>query len=158
MCGSTDVLKKNMESGPSASGFTSSPRHGAGGGHVVHERAYVAQELHHAAHAHVLGRAHAEHRQDGTVYETFAYAFAHLVLGEVSLFEIFVHQGLVILCGRLHQGVVQLVGPVHLLCRDFRNCGYAAVRPPLIFLHQQHVYHGVEARTALQGILHGHDF
>ena len=122
-------------------------------GHIVDERNDVAQEFHHAAHAHVLGGAHAEYRVDRAVDQALADAEAQLVLRQLLGLEEFLHQRLVIFGGSLDQGVVQLLGAVVLLGGDFLNLGSAAVGTPGEFLHDQYVDDRVEACAAGQRIL-----
>ncbi len=113
-----------------AVGFHLVPLAVDGSWHILYERHHVAQEFHHAAHAHILQGADAEHREYGTVNEPFADAFAHLVLREVALLEEFLHQSLVVFGSGLHQSLVQFLGALHLFGRNLLDYGDASLGAP----------------------------
>ncbi len=126
--------------------------------HILHERHHIAEEFHHAAHAHILQRAHAEHREDRTIDQPFPDAKTHFVFGKMFLFEEFLHQRLIVFGCSLDKLTVQFLSPLTLLGRYLLYDRHAPVGSPGIFFHKQDVDHGVEARADTQGILYGHHF
>ncbi len=123
--------------------------------HLTDERNHVAQELHQTAHTHVLSCTNAEHRIDAACDETFADTLAHFIFCQIFRLEEFLHQRVVTGCCCLHQGGFHLFGLVELLCRNILDDRSAAFGLPGIFLHQQHIDHGIEAGTCSDRILNG---
>ena len=99
-------LEKEYADGAVGIGFHLFARSSDGSRHIIDKWTDVAKELHHAAHTHVFGRADTEYRQYGPFDEAFAYTVAHFVFSQVSLFEIFVHQGFVVFGGGFHESVM----------------------------------------------------
>ncbi len=90
-----------------------------GRGHLLDKGNHIAEELHHAAHAHILGGADTENRINRTVNEALADAFAHFVFGKVACVEEFLHQRLVVFGSGLDQRLVEFGGALHLLGGNF---------------------------------------
>ena len=98
--------------------------------HILHKGNNIAEELHHAADAHVLEGAHAEHREYGTVNEPLADTQTHLVLRQMLLLKELLHQRLVVFSRRLHELTMKLLGALALLFRNILDDGHTAIRAP----------------------------
>ncbi len=113
--------------------------------HVAYERADISEEFHQTAHRHVLGCGQKHYRIYRTVRKSFAYAFAHLVFCEASLFEEFLHKCLVVLGRGFNENLVEFAGLVKLVGGNVADGRNSSVRTPFIFLHKKNIDHGVEA-------------
>ena len=98
--------------------------------HLIHKGYYVAQELHQAAHTHILAGAHTEDGEHATCCQALADTLAHLVLGKCIALEELLHQSLIVLGSSLHQCLVHLVGLFHLVGRHIFDSGLTAIGTP----------------------------
>ena len=127
-------------------------------GRFERPRSDVDDELHEAFRSDVALAAGAEQRHDFTPRETDFESRTDVVLRERPLFEIELHERLVVLGGHLHQFAVQLRGALHLLGRNIELLARAVLVFEAVEFHHQHVDEGVEARPLVDGVLHDDGF
>ena len=121
--------------------------------HLADERNDITQELHQSAYTHITTGAYAEYGEDATCHKPLADTLTHLVLCQTLTLEEFLHQRLIILCSGLYERLVQFHRLVHLVGRDILNRRSTTLGLPRVFLHQQHVDHGIETGACLDRIL-----
>ncbi len=126
--------------------------------HFADEGYHIAQELHQSAYAHILSCAYAKYREDAPGDQALADTLTQFVFRERLFLKEFLHERLVILCCGFYKCLVQFHGLVHLFGRYVLNDRHTTFGLPRIFLHEQHVYQSIEARTSLYGVLYLHAF
>ena len=124
---------------------------------LVGSRAVLDDKVHEAVNALVGLGGHADHRECAAVSDTELQTTDHLVFGEGTLFEILVHQSLIVLSSCLNQSCVHFLSLVHLVGGNVFHHHLSTVGREFEHLHLQKVDHSVEAEARVDGILESHD-